>query len=106
MTDIWEQSDENSSIHRRKLGLLTRMEQLTQQQWVDLNPFSKWLLMIRAPVLIMTLIPPLLALFLAGLDVFKPLHFFCLMTGLLAAHATNNLLNDLVDWYQGVDEEQ
>ena len=69
-----------------------------------LDPVTRWLVVTRAAVLPMTLIAALVAGLLAvRADGFSwPLYGLALV-GLLAAHACNNLLNDLSDTDVGLD---
>lgn len=75
-----------------------------KEEWRELDPASRWLIASRAAVLVITLISSgtagLLALMEGGFD----LLLWSLVTlGLLMAHATNNLLNDLTDHLKGAD---
>lgn len=83
---------------------LVRMHNIDHAAWKRLSVVRKWLLMVRAPVLVMTLSSSLVGILLAV----RAGHFdawlaFALLTGLTLAHATNNLLNDLVDYSRGLD---
>ena len=78
----------------------------TKEEWSKLDFVSRWLIAIRAAVLIITLISSgiagLLAIKEGGFDLF----LWSLVTlGLLMAHATNNLLNDLTDHLKGADSD-
>lgn len=69
---------------------------------------SRWLVIVRACVFTMTLtsgiIGTLLAVELGGSFGWSQLGYALLaIIGLLAAHATNNLVNDYVDTRRGVD---
>lgn len=84
---------------------LTAMPRITKQDWDGLDIVSRWLIATRSAVLIMTFISAAFA----GLLAVKAGHFdgmrFALVTlGLCLAHATNNLVNDLTDYWKGVDE--
>ncbi|HLL39561.1 MAG TPA: prenyltransferase [Rubrobacteraceae bacterium] len=75
-----------------------------KEEWCELDPVSRWLIASRAAVLVITLmssgIAGLFAFMEGGLD----LLLWSLVTlGLLTAHATNNLLNDLTDHFKGAD---
>ena len=75
-----------------------------KEEWCELDPVSRWLIATRAAVLVITLfssgIAGLFAFMEGGLD----LLLWSLVTlGLLMAHATNNLLNDLTDHFKGAD---
>ena len=85
---------------------LDRMPKLDAQQWAALDPVAKWLIACRASVLFMTFT----AAALGGLMAWRAGAFrwdLWLVTtfGLLFAHATNNLLNDLTDSRRGIDHD-
>ncbi len=62
--------------------------------------------MIRAPVLVMTVCATVVGILLAtGVGVFHLDRALALLTGLIMAHATNNLLNDWIDSRRGVDRD-
>jgi 1,4-dihydroxy-2-naphthoate octaprenyltransferase len=79
---------------------------ISQDEWNHLDVIAKWLISTRAAVLIMTFISAaiagLLAL-LAGKFDFVP--WLLMTSGLVLAHATNNLLNDYTDYVRGVDKD-
>ncbi len=82
------------------------MPRISPEQWQELDWVSRWLVASRAAVLVMTLISAvitgILALSMAQFDIV----LFGLTTlGLCLAHATNNLINDLVDFLTGVDAD-
>ena len=70
------------------------------------DPIARWLVISRACVFSMTIFSALIGTLLAAADgYFRPgLALLCL-TGLVAAHAANNLLNDYLDVKNGVDTE-
>ena len=76
----------------------------TKEEWRELDFVSRWLIATRAAVLVITLISSgiagLLAVKEGGFDL---LLWFLVTLGLLMAHATNNLLNDLTDHLKGAD---
>lgn len=86
-------------------GLLLReIPRLDAATWHALPPFHRWLVMVRAPVLIMTFCAAMTGVLLGLRDGhFYPDRLLALIAGLLLAHATNNLINDWVDHYQGID---
>ena len=95
---------QNHSIWRKAL---TGMPRLSDEQWQQLDWFGRWLICIRASVLLMTFSSSALAGLLAVW--FGTMHWglWCLVTlGLCLAHATNNLINDATDYWRGVDEDQ
>lgn len=79
---------------------------LSKDEWNDLDLVARWLIATRSAVLIITLIASLLAgLFALRAGAFDPVLWALLTIGLLMAHATNNLLNDLTDYLKGVDKD-
>lgn len=87
------------------LRALTRLPQVSAEDWQRLGPVSRWLVSVRAAVLVLTLVPALLAGFLAWRDGYavNPWVWLLLTAGLVLAHAANNLANDFTDWFRGVD---
>ena len=90
------------AMWRKALTVIPRVE---KEEWNHLDVISKWLISTRSAVLVITFIPAVIAGILAyragGFD----LGLWLVMTvGLLMAHATNNLLNDLTDYLKGVDK--
>jgi len=84
---------------------LVSIPRLKKDEWNELDLVSKWLIATRASVLIMTLMSSMIAGLLAWRDhVFELQTFLVVTFGLLLAHATNNLLNDFIDWYTGIDD--
>lgn len=84
---------------------MTTIPRVEKPQWDGLDPFARWLVATRAAVLIMTFIAAAIAGILAGKDGrFDPVLFAVDAAGLLLAHATNNLVNDLTDSWTGVDK--
>ncbi|HEO72597.1 MAG TPA: prenyltransferase, partial [Candidatus Hydrogenedentes bacterium] len=84
---------------------LRRIPRLDKQQWNALDLVARWLIAARAAVLVITLIPCLIAALLACRDhAFDGVLALWVTLGLLMAHATNNILNDLIDHMQGVDK--
>lgn len=82
------------------------MPKVDKQEWDRLDLVSRWLIATRSAVLVMTFTSAafagLLALKAAAFDV----GLWLLVTlGLLLAHATNNLINDLTDHWKGVDKD-
>lgn len=85
---------------------LTIIPRLDKPGWDSLDFVSRWLISTRAAVLIITLIPCVIAGLLAfGAGRFDPGLWLLVTLGLLLAHATNNILNDLVDFKMGVDKD-
>jgi 1,4-dihydroxy-2-naphthoate octaprenyltransferase len=93
----------NPSMWAQALRIIPRLD---KDEWERLDVVSKWLIATRAAVLIMTFISAAIA----GIFAFRDGHFnfwsWSLVTiGLVMAHATNNLLNDLTDYRRGVDKD-
>lgn len=79
---------------------------LSKDEWSALDIISKWLVATRSAVLIITFISSAIAGLLALRAGQFNLGLWLLLTlGLLMAHATNNLLNDLTDYLKGVDKD-
>jgi 1,4-dihydroxy-2-naphthoate octaprenyltransferase len=77
---------------------------ISHEEWSALDVISKWLIAARSAVLVITFIPACMAGLLALRDGKFDGPLWLVMTfGLLLAHATNNLVNDLTDHYKGVD---
>jgi len=77
---------------------------VTQQQWREYDVVARWLIATRSAVLVMTLVSALVAGLLAFRDgCFDPWVWALLAVGLVFAHASNNLVNDLTDHAKGVD---
>jgi 1,4-dihydroxy-2-naphthoate octaprenyltransferase len=83
---------------------LIRMPRVNSEEWRDLDVIARWLVITRAAVLTMTLLPCLLMGELALRQHAFDLKLWAVVTlGLLTAHATNNLVNDLTDHLKGTD---
>lgn len=83
---------------------LTIIPRVTAEEWRALDFVSRWLIASRAAVFVMTAYSAAVGGLLAAQDgAFRPWPFVLCLTGLVFAHATNNLLNDITDWVQGVD---
>ncbi len=79
---------------------------MKKPEWDRLDILSKWLISTRSAVLIITIIPCIIAGLLAIRAAQFDLVLWLVVTvGLVMAHATNNLLNDLVDYRMGVDKD-
>ena len=84
---------------------LTAMPRISKQDWDGLDVVSRWLIATRSAVIIMTFTSAAFAgLLAAKAGRFDPLLFALVTVGLCLAHATNNLVNDLTDYWKGVDE--
>ncbi len=79
---------------------------IDKAEWDRLDVISRWLISTRAAVLIMTFVSASIAGIMAfGSGQFNLLNYLLLVIGLVFAHATNNLLNDLTDFDRGVDRD-
>ncbi len=77
---------------------------ISLDEWRELDIISRWLIASRGAVLVITFISCGIAGLLAARDnAFDPVLWSLLTVGLLLAHATNNLVNDLTDHLKGVD---
>jgi 1,4-dihydroxy-2-naphthoate octaprenyltransferase len=82
------------------------MPRLDREQWGRLDVVSRWLVATRSAVLVMTFTSAAFAGLLAAKAGKFHLGLWLLVTlGLLLAHATNNLVNDLTDSWKGVDKD-
>lgn len=85
---------------------LRTIPRLTPDEWRALDVVSRWLVASRAAVLVMTVTSASMAGMWAWRNgLFDWGLWLCLLIGLTMAHATNNLLNDLIDYRQGVDHD-
>jgi 1,4-dihydroxy-2-naphthoate octaprenyltransferase len=89
-------------------GLLSRWREVlrtTNPPEGKLDPVSKWLVLTRAAVLPMTLTAGIVAGLLAvRAKGFNAGWFVLALAGILLAHASNNLMNDLFDLDAGLDD--
>jgi 1,4-dihydroxy-2-naphthoate octaprenyltransferase len=91
---------------RMWLTALQIIPKITREEWDRLDIVSRWLIAARSAVLILTFLSAAVAGLLAARDgMFHWAHWLLLTVGLVMAHATNNLLNDLVDYDRGVDDD-
>jgi 1,4-dihydroxy-2-naphthoate octaprenyltransferase len=92
----------NASMWLKALRVIPRID---KAEWDALDIISRWLISTRAAVLIMTFISAALAGIFAWRDgSFHLGRWVLLVIGLIFAHATNNLINDLTDYKRGVDK--
>jgi 1,4-dihydroxy-2-naphthoate octaprenyltransferase len=93
----------NFSMWGQALRIIPR---LNKEEWDRLDIISRWLVATRAAVLVMTFISAAIAGILAYRDgAFHLGRWLVLAFGLVLAHATNNLVNDITDHLKGVDRE-
>jgi 1,4-dihydroxy-2-naphthoate octaprenyltransferase len=92
----------NITMWTRALRVIPR---LSKAEWNSLDVVARWLIATRAAVLVMTFISAAIAGIFALRDArFDLGRWLLLALGLVLAHATNNLLNDLTDYRRGVDK--
>lgn len=86
---------------RRALATIPHVD---KREWDGLDVIAKWLVSARAAVLVITVIPCVIVGLLAVRAGRFDGQLWALVTaGLVMAHATNNLLNDHIDYRMGVD---
>jgi 1,4-dihydroxy-2-naphthoate octaprenyltransferase len=79
---------------------------VSREEWARLDLVSRWLIATRSAVLVMTFNASAIAgLLAARAGRFDALRWLAVTVGLLFAHATNNLVNDLTDHAKGVDRD-
>lgn len=84
---------------------LRTIPRISKQEWNALDIISKWLIATRSAVFIMTAIAAAIGGILAWYQgSFYPVNFTAALIGLVFAHASNNLLNDLIDSRKGIDK--
>jgi 1,4-dihydroxy-2-naphthoate octaprenyltransferase len=85
---------------------LTTIPRIDKEEWDQLDIVARWLIATRSAVLVMTFISSALAGIFAYRDGQFDLWLWVVLTiGLLMAHATNNLINDLTDHLKGTDKD-
>jgi 1,4-dihydroxy-2-naphthoate octaprenyltransferase len=90
---------------RAWLNALRTIPRIGKSEWEEFDPVARWLIATRAAVLVLTLVSAIIAGLLAARAGRFHLGLWLLVTlGLLLAHATNNLVNDLTDHAKGVDQ--
>jgi len=88
------------------LKALRVIPRITNEEWNTLDIISKWLIASRGAVFIMTAIAAAIGGLLASrYGHFRWDIFLCSLIGLVLAHATNNMLNDYVDFNKGIDKD-
>jgi 1,4-dihydroxy-2-naphthoate octaprenyltransferase len=93
----------NPSMWLRALQVIPK---ISREEWDRLDILSRWLIAVRAAVLVLTFLSAAVAGLLAARDgLFDWARWLLVAFGLVMAHATNNLLNDLIDFVRGVDED-
>jgi 1,4-dihydroxy-2-naphthoate octaprenyltransferase len=93
----------NTAMWGKAIRVIPRVD---KQEWDSLDVVSRWLIATRSAVLVMTFNAAAIAGLLAARDGrFDFVPWLMVTLGLLLAHATNNLLNDLTDHAKGVDKD-
>ncbi|MEW6716136.1 MAG: prenyltransferase [Chloroflexota bacterium] len=93
----------NVAMWVKALQVIPRID---KNEWDQLDVFSKWLIATRSAVFVITFISAALSGILAARNGSFHFGLWLLVTvGLIAAHATNNLINDLTDYLKGVDKD-
>jgi 1,4-dihydroxy-2-naphthoate polyprenyltransferase len=93
----------NVAMWAKAVNVIPRV---TKDEWNTLDVISRWLIATRSAVLVMTFISAAIAGLLAARDGhFNFLLWLMVTVGLLFAHATNNLINDITDHLKGVDKD-
>ncbi|MBE0699445.1 MAG: prenyltransferase [Anaerolineaceae bacterium] len=93
----------NVSMWVKALQIIPKID---KAEWDRLDIISRWLISTRAAVLVMTFVSASIAGILAiAAGKFNFIDYLLLVIGLVFAHATNNLLNDLTDYDRGVDRD-
>jgi len=93
----------NFGMWRQAVTIMPRIE---DEEWRGLDFVSRWLVSTRFAAIVLTVIAALLAGLLAfRVANFNPLIWAIFALSLVFAHATNNILNDLVDFKRGVDRD-
>ncbi len=93
----------NVGMWAKALRIIPKID---KAEWDQLDIISRWLISTRAAVLIMTFISATIAGIMAyAAGKFNLLYYILLVIGLVFAHATNNLLNDITDYERGVDRD-
>jgi 1,4-dihydroxy-2-naphthoate octaprenyltransferase len=91
----------NVAMWGKALKIIPR---ISREEWDALDVVSRWLIITRAAVFVMTAMSCGVGGLLAWRDgLFSWPHFAACLVGLVFAHATNNLLNDLTDHRRGID---
>lgn len=88
------------------INALRVIPRVTKEEWNSYDLISRWLIATRAAVFVMTAIAAGIGGLLSYRDGNFSWQIFVLsFFGLILAHATNNLLNDFVDFNKGVDKD-
>lgn len=84
---------------------LKTIPRISKEEWTTLDLVSKWLIATRSAVFIMTAIAGIVGGLMAWYGGnFVWLNFIVSVIGIVFAHASNNLINDLIDSKRGIDK--
>ncbi|KAF0236331.1 MAG: 1 4-dihydroxy-2-naphthoate [Prolixibacteraceae bacterium] len=84
---------------------LKTIPRISKEEWMRVDIVSKWLIASRSAVFIMTVIAGAIGGIMAWYSgSFSGVNFLAAIIGLVFAHASNNLLNDLIDSRKGIDK--
>ena len=93
----------NVTFWIKALRVIPRID---KKEWNKLDFISKWLILSRGAVFVITLIPSYVVGIISFLnDKFDLLNWIILTIGLILVHALNNMLNDYTDFIKGVDKD-
>ncbi|MFZ5942026.1 MAG: prenyltransferase [Bacteroidota bacterium] len=85
---------------------LRTIPRLSKEEWTDLDLVARWLISTRSAVFLMTALSAAIGGILAYRDgAFSWPLFLAALFGLVFAHASNNLINDFVDFKKGIDHD-
>jgi len=90
------------------LKALRVIPRISKEEWQNLDVISRWLVATRSAVIIMTFTSAAIGGILAFRDspaAFSWWRWVLVAIGLVFAHATNNMVNDLTDFKRGVDKD-
>ncbi len=85
---------------------LRTIPRISKEEWDSYDLIAKWLISTRSAVFILTALSAVIGGLLAFRDGSIDWLFFLVATlGLIFAHASNNLINDLIDFSRGIDKD-
>jgi 1,4-dihydroxy-2-naphthoate polyprenyltransferase len=93
----------NTKMWVKALRVIPR---ISKEEWGNLDVISRWLIATRSAVIIMTFTSAAIGGILTLRDApaaFSGWRWLLVVVGLVFAHATNNMVNDLTDFKRGVD---
>lgn len=88
------------------LKAIQGMPRIDKEQWLQLNVLSRWLVVSRSAVLLMTFMSAAVGGLLArSHEQFQLGLWLVAVIGLMLAHACNNIINDFTDSHRGIDQD-